>query len=39
MKKLLLIAFLLTGITGMAQEDVEVKGNTVTMKESAPVWP
>lgn len=39
MKKFLIIALMLTGITGFAQEDVEVKGNTVTIKETAPVWP
>lgn len=39
MKKFLIIALMLTGITGFAQEDVEVKGNTITVKETAPVWP
>ncbi len=39
MKKFLIIAVMLSAFTGFAQEDVEVKGNTVTMKESAPVWP
>lgn len=38
MKKLLIIALMLTGLTGVAQDDVEVKGNSVTVKESAPVW-
>lgn len=39
MKKFLIIALMLTGITGISQEDVEVKENTVTVKETAPVWP
>lgn len=39
MKKFLIMVLLLTGITGFAQEDVEVKGNTITVKETAPVWP
>jgi len=38
MKKLLIIAVLLSGLTGFAQEDVNVKGNKVSMKETAPVW-
>ena len=38
MKRLLMIAFLLTGMSGFAQEDVDVEGNTVTMRETAPVW-
>lgn len=38
MKKLLIFAFMLAGFTSMAQDDVEVKGNKVTMKETAPVW-
>ncbi len=38
MKKLLIIALMLTGMTSFAQDDVEVKGNKVTMKETAPVW-
>lgn len=38
MKKLLIIALMLTGLTSFAQDDVKVKGNTVTMKETAPVW-
>lgn len=38
MKKFLIIALMLTGLTSFAQEDVNVKGNKVTMKESAPVW-
>ncbi|HKJ49325.1 MAG TPA: energy transducer TonB [Christiangramia sp.] len=36
MKKLLLIVVMLVGFTGFAQD--EVKGNTVTSKETAPVW-
>ena len=39
MKRFLIIVVMLSAFTGFAQEDVEVKGNTVTMKESAPVWP
>lgn len=39
MKKLLVVAILLFGLVGFAQEDAEVKGNKVTMKETAPVWP
>ena len=40
MKNLLLITcFLIAGTTIYAQEDVNVEGNTVTVKESAPVWP
>ncbi|MUP42014.1 energy transducer TonB [Gramella aestuarii] len=30
---------MLTGFCGFAQDDVEVKGNTVTMRETAPIWP
>lgn len=39
MKKLLIIAIMLTGFISFAQEDVNVKGNKVSMKETAPVWP
>ncbi|APU68795.1 MAG: TonB family protein [Bacteroidota bacterium] len=39
MKKILIAFFLLAGITTYAQEDVKVEGNTVTIKESSPVWP
>ncbi|MCB7482498.1 energy transducer TonB [Christiangramia sediminis] len=39
MKKLLFIAIMLTGFMSFAQNDVEVKGNKVSMKETAPVWP
>lgn len=39
MKKLLIIAFLFAGFTSFAQDDVNVKGNNISMKESAPVWP
>ena len=39
MKKLLICFFLLTGSFAFAQNDVEVKGNTVKVKEKAPVWP
>ena len=38
MKKLLILAIMITGFSGFAQEDVAVKGNKVTMKETAPVW-
>ena len=40
MKRLVLIAavFLFTGV-GFAQQGDSVKGNTVTVKEIAPVWP
>ena len=38
MKNLLIIAIMLIGFTGLAQENADVKGNKVTMKESAPVW-
>ena len=38
MKKLLIFAFMLAGFSSFAQDDVEVKGNKVTMKETAPVW-
>ncbi|MCP9198552.1 energy transducer TonB [Gramella sp. GC03-9] len=39
MKKLLIIVLMFTGLSGFSQEDVDVKGNTVTMRETAPVWP
>ena len=39
MKKLMFCFFLLTGTFLFAQNDVEVKGNTVTVKEKAPLWP
>ncbi|APG60312.1 energy transducer TonB [Christiangramia salexigens] len=39
MKKFLIIACMLAGFTGFAQEGIEVKGNKITIKESAPVWP
>ncbi len=39
MKRLVIIVCMLIGFSGFSQEDVEVKGNTVTVKESAPVWP
>ncbi|SDS12286.1 energy transducer TonB [Gramella sp. MAR_2010_147] len=38
MKKLLIIALMLTGLTSFAQDDVNVKGNKVSMKETAPIW-
>lgn len=39
MKKILVVLLLFTGSIGLAQEGVEVDGNTITVKESAPVWP
>lgn len=40
MKNLLFIIILFLGIaTSQAQEGVSVKGNTITVKEIAPVWP
>ncbi|SKB75366.1 TonB protein C-terminal [Salegentibacter holothuriorum] len=39
MKKLMFCFFLLIGSFAFAQNDVEVKGNTVTVKEKAPIWP
>lgn len=39
MKKLIICFFILTGSFTFAQDDVEVKGNTVTVKEKAPIWP
>ena len=39
MKKLLIVAIMFIGFAGFAQNDVDVKGNKVTMKETAPVWP
>lgn len=39
MKKLFLIIFLFAGATVFAQEGVKVSGNTLTMKETPPVWP
>ena len=38
MKKLLIVGLLLFSFTSFAQDDVTVKGNTVSMKETAPVW-
>ena len=38
MKKLLIIALMLIGFTSFAQDDAAVKGNKVTMRETAPVW-
>jgi len=38
MKKLLIVGLLLFSFTSFAQDDVSVKGNTVNMKETAPVW-
>lgn len=39
MKKLLIVALMLTGSISFAQENVTVKGNKVSIKETAPVWP
>lgn len=39
MKALLLTFFLFLGGIGFAQEDVKVTANTVTIKQTAPVWP
>ncbi|MBZ9728289.1 energy transducer TonB [Salegentibacter sp. JZCK2] len=39
MKKLMFCFFLFTGTFAFAQDDVNVEGNTVTVKEKAPVWP
>lgn len=39
MKKLFLMLFLFAGATVFAQEGVKVSGNTLTMKETPPVWP
>lgn len=39
MKKILILAFLFVAFGSYAQEGVKVKGNKVTTKEIAPVWP
>jgi hypothetical protein len=39
MKKLFICFCLLTSVFAFAQDDVDVKGNTVSVKEKAPVWP
>lgn len=39
MKKFLIVAFLFAGFSGFAQDNVNVTGNKVSMKESAPIWP
>ncbi|AVR45456.1 energy transducer TonB [Christiangramia fulva] len=39
MKKLFLIFFVFIGIQAFAQEGVKVEGNTITIKETTPVWP
>ncbi|GAB2765957.1 energy transducer TonB [Salinimicrobium soli] len=39
MKKLLIVFLLLAGGICTAQEGVKVKGNTLTTKQTAPVWP
>ncbi len=39
MRNLFVIAFLFIATTGFAQEQNEVKGNKVTIKEVAPIWP
>jgi hypothetical protein len=39
MKKLMFCFFLLSCTFTFAQDDVEVQGNTVTVREKAPIWP
>ncbi|MDT0685114.1 energy transducer TonB [Autumnicola psychrophila] len=39
MKKILVVLLLFTASMGFAQEGIKVDGNTITVKESAPVWP
>lgn len=39
MKNLFVIILLLTAASGFSQEGVSVKGNTLTTKDIAPVWP
>ena len=39
MKKLLLLLFLFSAGSGFAQEGVKISGNTVTTKETPPIWP
>ena len=39
MKKLFLAFFLISSAAAFAQEGVTVKGNTVSSREIAPVWP
>ncbi len=39
MKNLFIMILLLTAASGFGQEGVSVKGNTLTTKEIAPVWP
>ncbi len=39
MKKLMIAFLMIAGFSMYAQDDVQVEGNTVTIKESAPVWP
>ena len=39
MKKLIFAAFLFVTSLGLAQEGVSVKGNTLSTREIAPVWP
>lgn len=39
MKKLVVVICLMFGMNALAQDGVAVEGNSVTMKEIAPVWP
>lgn len=39
LRNLIFCFLLLIGTFAFAQDDVEVKGNTITVKEKAPVWP
>ena len=39
MKNIFLVALLFIEFGAFAQDDVSVEGNTVSMKETAPVWP
>lgn len=39
MKKVFLAFFLFTSVAVFAQEGITVKGNTITSREIAPVWP
>mgnify|MGYP001169173806 FL=1 len=39
MKNIFLVALLFIGFGAVAQDDVSVEGNKVSMKETAPVWP
>ena len=39
MKKILFLFILFISFSGFAQDDYDMKGNTVTVREKAPVWP